>query len=314
MLRDGELSSPRRPRADQGRLVAADGGRRAGIERAGRSPAKARRGGRTRGGPRRYSTVAEPRLADPTCTGAAAGVSLQVRAGEVVGVTGLLSAGVATSAAHRRGREKLRRRGPVRGGSSLRRPRDIAQRAGIGYVPEDRRAEGFVAHLGVAENATMTITDRLADRFGCWPGPAPGRRRRPADRRRLSLVASGRPSPSTNCPAATSRRSPSPGPWRTTRRSSSRLPRPAASTWRPRNCCSPARRRARGQARRGRAALHRRAFRPRHLRPDRRPGPRRGLYRVHRAPFDRDELIVATEGISGPTHDTPGTAAEEAKK
>jgi hypothetical protein len=40
--------------------------------------------------------------------------------------------------------------------------RDLAQRAGVGYIPEDRRAEGFVAHLGVAENATMTITRQLS--------------------------------------------------------------------------------------------------------------------------------------------------------
>ncbi|HEX8007986.1 MAG TPA: sugar ABC transporter ATP-binding protein, partial [Trebonia sp.] len=57
-------------------------------------------------------------------------------------------------------------------------------------IPEDRRAEGFVAHLGVAENATMTITDRLAGRLGLL---------RPASRAaaaapltaKLSLVASG---------------------------------------------------------------------------------------------------------------------------
>ncbi len=68
--------------------------------------------------------------------------------------------------------------------------RDIAQQAGIGYVPEDRRAEGFVAHLGVAENVTMTITDRLADRLGLM---RPGRRAAAAApiTRALSLVSSG---------------------------------------------------------------------------------------------------------------------------
>ena len=68
--------------------------------------------------------------------------------------------------------------------------RDTAQRAGIGYMPEDRRAEGFVAHLGVAENATMTITDRLANRLGLI---RPGRRAAAAAplTARLSLVSSG---------------------------------------------------------------------------------------------------------------------------
>ena len=66
----------------------------------------------------------------------------------------------------------------------------MAQRAGIGYVPEDRRAEGFVARLGVAENATMTITSQLSDRFGVL---RPGRRAAAAAplTSRLSLVSSG---------------------------------------------------------------------------------------------------------------------------
>jgi simple sugar transport system ATP-binding protein len=99
--------------------------------------------------------------------GRLSGVSLQVRPGEVVGVTGLLSAGVATigraiagAEPHDGGRILLHGRAVQAG------RRDVAQHAGIGYIPEDRRAEGFVAHLGVAENVTMTITDRLADGLG----------------------------------------------------------------------------------------------------------------------------------------------------
>jgi simple sugar transport system ATP-binding protein len=94
------------------------------------------------------------------------GVSFQVGRGEIVGVTGLLSAGVATvgrviAGAGPRDGGQIRLHGePVPAG------RAAAQRAGIGYIPEDRRAEGFVAHLGVAENATMTITGRLSDRLG----------------------------------------------------------------------------------------------------------------------------------------------------
>jgi len=118
-------------------------------------------------------------------------VSLQVSAGEVVGVTGLLSAGVATigrtiagAEGHDSGEIRLRGRIVEQG------RRDAAQRAGVGYVPQDRRAEGFVPLLGVAENVTMTITDRLAGRLGLM---------RPASRaaaaapvtRALSLVSSG---------------------------------------------------------------------------------------------------------------------------
>ncbi|HEY6791290.1 MAG TPA: sugar ABC transporter ATP-binding protein [Trebonia sp.] len=131
-------------------------------------------------------------LTSDSPAGRLSGVSLTVAPGEVVGVTGLLSAGVATlgrvvAGAEPRGGGEVTLRGrPVPASGR----RAAAQRLGIGYIPEDRRAEGFVAHLGVAENATMTITGRLADRLGFL---------RPASRAaaaaplttRLSLVASG---------------------------------------------------------------------------------------------------------------------------
>jgi len=95
------------------------------------------------------------------------GVSLQVRRGECVGVTGLLSSGVSTLGRVVAGAETCDSgRVLVDGQAVGPGRRDLAQRAGIGYIPEDRRAEGFVAHLGVAENATMTITDRLSGALG----------------------------------------------------------------------------------------------------------------------------------------------------
>ena len=123
--------------------------------------------------------------------GRLSGVSLQVRAGEIVGITGLLSAGVATIGRVVAGAEEssggeVR----VRGRRVPSGQRDVAQRAGVGYIPEDRHSEGFVPHLGVAENVTMTITKRLADRFGLL---SPARRVTAAAplTRRLSLVSSG---------------------------------------------------------------------------------------------------------------------------
>jgi simple sugar transport system ATP-binding protein len=95
------------------------------------------------------------------------GVSLTVAPGERVGVTGLLGAGVVTlgravagSVPFVQGRITLDDRDLVSG------RRDLALKAGVGYVPENRQVEGFVAHLGVAENTTMTITDRLANPLG----------------------------------------------------------------------------------------------------------------------------------------------------
>ena len=141
-------------------------------------------------------------------------------------------------AGHRRRRGARRRRGPAARPPVPPGQRAAAQRAGIGYIPEDRRAEGFVAHLGVAENTTMTITRELSGRLGVLP---PHRRAAAAAplTARLSLVSSGpRRSRSPSCPAATSRRSPSRGRSRTARRSSSRSPPPGAWTSRRRSCCS----------------------------------------------------------------------------
>ena len=108
-----------------------------------------------------------------------------------MGVTGLLSAGVVTIGRAIAGAEghdggEIRLHGRLV--SSGRRA--AAQRAGIGYIPEDRRAEGFVAHLGVAENVTMTITDRLSDWLGLM---GPGRQAAAAAplTKALSLVSSG---------------------------------------------------------------------------------------------------------------------------
>ena len=130
-------------------------------------------------------------LTSDAARGRLSGVSLRVHAGEVVGVTGLLSAGVATLGRVIAGAES-RAGGEVRLRGRLVPPgrRDVAQRAGIGYIPEDRRAEGFVAQLGVAENATMTITSQLSDRLGLL---RPGRRAAAASplTSMLSLVSSG---------------------------------------------------------------------------------------------------------------------------
>jgi simple sugar transport system ATP-binding protein len=129
-------------------------------------------------------------LTSDSARGRLSGVSLQVRAGEIVGVTGLLSAGVATLGRTIAGAEPRQGTVLIRGTPVPAGRRDVAQRAGIGYIPEDRRAEGFVAHLGVAENVTMTITERLSG----WLGLLPPRRRAAAAEpitSGLSLVSSG---------------------------------------------------------------------------------------------------------------------------
>ena len=118
-------------------------------------------------------------------------VSLTVRPGERVGVTGLLSAGPATLGRVVAGAGGFAA-GQVRVGGAALVPgrRDLAVRAGVGYIPEDRQAEGFVALLGVAENSTMTVTDWLAGQAG-WLRPSTMARAAEPLSRRLSVVASG---------------------------------------------------------------------------------------------------------------------------
>jgi simple sugar transport system ATP-binding protein len=94
-------------------------------------------------------------------------VSLEVRAGERVGVTGLLGAGVGTLARIAAGALAYESGSvTVDGTPVLPGRRDLALRAGVGYIPEDRRAEGYVPALGVAENVTMTIASRLTRTLG----------------------------------------------------------------------------------------------------------------------------------------------------
>jgi simple sugar transport system ATP-binding protein len=119
------------------------------------------------------------------------GVSLRVAPGEKVGVTGLLSAGVATLGRAVAGIDRYQGgRILINGRPVVSGRRDLALRAGVGYIPEDRAAEGFVAGLSIAENAAMTVAAKLADLFGI----STARRREQAVRpiaKELSLVSAG---------------------------------------------------------------------------------------------------------------------------
>jgi simple sugar transport system ATP-binding protein len=122
-------------------------------------------------------------------------VSLTVRGGERVGVTGLRGSGATTLARIVAGAVapdtgEVRLRFPGRPDRVLP-PGDRAGalRAGIGYIPEDRQAEGFVPLLGAAENMSMTITDRIS-RAG-FVSPRRREERAAPLARRLSLVSAG---------------------------------------------------------------------------------------------------------------------------
>jgi simple sugar transport system ATP-binding protein len=118
------------------------------------------------------------------------GVSLTVRGGERVGITGLRGSGATTLARIVAGADAPDA-GEVRFGPYVLRPGDRAGalRAGIGFIPEDRQAEGFVPLLGAAENIAMTITDRIS-RAG-FISPKRREERAAPLARRLSLVSAG---------------------------------------------------------------------------------------------------------------------------
>jgi simple sugar transport system ATP-binding protein len=143
------------------------------------------------GAPDEHNGLVVEHVSAASPQGALRDVSLRVRPGERVGVTGLLSAGVSTLArvvagatAYESGTVLLDGERLVPG------RRDLALRAGVGYIPEDRQAEGFVSLLGVAENGTMTIVDWLARRLG-WLRPGARSAAMAPLARSLSIVSAG---------------------------------------------------------------------------------------------------------------------------
>ena len=101
------------------------------------------------------------------CTGSGIhGVNLSVRAGEIVGLAGLVGAGRTELARAVFGvtpadeGEILLRGEPVRIGSPAE-----AIRRGIAYLPEDRRRHGVILDMQIGANITLASLDRLS-RFG----------------------------------------------------------------------------------------------------------------------------------------------------
>ena len=124
-----------------------------------------------------------------TPLGSVEDVSLAVHAGECVGLFGLRGSGSVAIADAVAGLVSPSAGAIELDGKRLRTGRaDAALRRGVGYVPEDRHARGFVPTLGVAENLTLPILERLS-RWGFISG---GRQRAAAAAlaERLQIVAS----------------------------------------------------------------------------------------------------------------------------
>jgi simple sugar transport system ATP-binding protein len=117
-------------------------------------------------------------------------VSFEVGVGECVGLFGLQGSGTVAVADAVAGLIKPTAGEILVDGAPLRAGKvDHALRRGVGYVPEDRHARGFIPTLGVAENLTLPILERLS-RWGLLSG---GRRKTAAEAliARMDIVASG---------------------------------------------------------------------------------------------------------------------------
>ncbi len=92
--------------------------------------------------------------------------SFEVRAGEIVAIAGLVGAGRSELANCIFGVDTYESGEVTVEGKSITRASPSASiRAGIGYVPEDRRAQALVPQLSVATNLSLAVLDRLAS-FG----------------------------------------------------------------------------------------------------------------------------------------------------
>jgi monosaccharide-transporting ATPase len=94
------------------------------------------------------------------------GVSLEVRPGEIVGVAGLLGSGRTETARAVFGAAPSEEGTVFLAGARVDpRSPDDAIRAGVGFVSEDRKAEGIIPDLSIRENLTLAALPALT-RFG----------------------------------------------------------------------------------------------------------------------------------------------------
>jgi len=136
------------PRAE---LVAAMTGDAAGTEHRGAGRAQAAAG-----------TVA---LTVDSLTGADGSyrdVSFDVRKSEIVGLAGAAGSG-RTEVAETVVGLRAAAAGSVTVAGTRPRPGSVAAslRAGVGFVPQDRHYQGYVPHLSIADNSTLTVPERL---------------------------------------------------------------------------------------------------------------------------------------------------------
>ncbi len=95
--------------------------------------------------------------------GVFSGINFEVRAGEIVALAGLVGAGRSEVARAVMGIDPIDSGSVTLLGTPLKLGDPLASiRAGIGFVPEDRRKQGLVMELSVLRNTALTLRDELA--------------------------------------------------------------------------------------------------------------------------------------------------------
>jgi ribose transport system ATP-binding protein len=169
---------------------------------------------------------------DLALAGVFSGVDLTVHAGEIVGLAGLVGAGRSEIIETVYGARRATGGTVTVDGAKLPRGSVVAAvKAGIGLAPEERKSQGLLLDQAVYRNITISSLSRFS-RSGFLDSAD---ERRKADELVTSLDVRPRacPAPSAPCPAATSRRSCSPGGCCVTAVCCFSTSRPAASTSAP---------------------------------------------------------------------------------
>ena len=115
--------------------------------------------------PKQEAAIGEPLLEVEglTSPGIFHDISFTVRAGEIVGLAGLVGAGRSEVARAVFGVDGYQEGSVTMRGARIPRNRPVeAMRAGIALVPEDRRKQGLVVESGVGRNITMAIRRQLS--------------------------------------------------------------------------------------------------------------------------------------------------------
>jgi rhamnose transport system ATP-binding protein len=115
--------------------------------------------------PKQEAEIGEPVLAVHRLTreGVFFDISFEVRAGEIVALAGLVGAGRSEVARAIFGIDRADAGHVAMGGTRLPAGRpQAAMRAGMAFVPEDRRLQGLVMDLSIARNATLTRMKALS--------------------------------------------------------------------------------------------------------------------------------------------------------